>query len=281
MGKKTDTMSRTPGNPFRWIGSTYRKAHAFLTEEPDDTPLSDVLVKSVNDLEGVFYHLDALRKHLFRAIIFLAVCVALSFAFTSRIVDLLAKPIGGIQSLQAIDVTEPISVFMRVALLSGFALAIPYIAFELWLFVAPGISPKARIYGLLSLPLVGVFFMGGMVFAYYFFLPTALPFLLEFMGIATIPRPSTYISFVTRLLFFVGLSFEFPFVIYVLASMGLVRARMLANQWRIAVVVIAVLAAMITPTVDPVSMTLMMAPMLVLYIISIGLAFLAARGRSE
>jgi sec-independent protein translocase protein TatC len=281
MGKNSESVGRTAANPFRWIGSTYRRVQTFLTDETDDTPLPDVLVKSVNDLEGVFYHLDALRKHLFRAIIFLAACVMISFVFASRIVDLLAKPIGGIQSLQAIDVTEPISVFMRVALLSGFALAIPYIAFEIWLFIAPGISPKARIYGLLSLPLVGVFFIGGMMFAYYFFLPTALPFLLEFMGISTIPRPSTYISFVTRLLFFVGLSFEFPFIIYVLASMGLVRAKMLANQWRIAVVVIAVLAAMITPTVDPVSMTLMMAPMLVLYAVSIGLAYIAARGRSE
>jgi len=281
MGKNSDTGGRTAANPFRWIGSTYRRVQTFLTEETDDTPLPDVLVKSVNDLEGVFYHLDALRKHLFRAIIFLSACVLISFVFASRIVDLLAKPIGGIQSLQAIDVTEPISVFMRVALLSGFALAVPYIAFEIWLFIAPGISPKARIYGLLSLPLVGVFFIGGMMFAYYFFLPTALPFLLEFMGISTIPRPSTYISFVTRLLFFVGLSFEFPFIIYVLASMGLVRAKMLANQWRVAVVVIAVVAAMITPTVDPVSMTLMMAPMLVLYAVSIGLAYIAARGHSE
>ena len=281
MGKNSENVGRTAAKPFRWIGSTYRRVQAFLTDETDDTPLPDVLVKSVNDLEGVFFHLDALRKHLFRAIIFLAACVLISFVFASSIVDLLAKPIGGIQSLQAIDVTEPISVFMRVALLSGFALAVPYIAFEIWLFIAPGISPKARIYGLLSLPLVGVFFIGGMMFAYYFFLPTALPFLLEFMGISTIPRPSTYISFVTRLLFFVGLSFEFPFIIYVLASMGLVRAKMLANQWRIAVVVIAVLAAMITPTVDPVSMILMMAPMLVLYAVSIGLAYIAARGRSE
>jgi sec-independent protein translocase protein TatC len=280
MSKKSETMGRAPANPFRWIGSKYRQVHAFLTEETDDTPLPDVLVKSVNDLEGVFYHLDALRKHLFRAIIFLAFCVLFSFIFASRIVDLLATPIGGIESLQAIDVTEPISVFMRVSLLSGFALAIPYIAFEIWLFIAPGISPKARIYGLLSLPLVGVLFIGGMVFAYYFFLPTALPFLLQFMGISTIPRPSTYISFVTRLLFFVGLAFEFPFIVYVLASMGIVRAKMLANQWRIAVVVIAVLAAMITPTVDPVSMTLMMAPMVVLYVVSIGLAYIASRGRS-
>jgi sec-independent protein translocase protein TatC len=281
MGKKTDTMEQTSRNPFQWIGSIFRKVRDFLTEEAEDTPLPDVLVKSVNDLEGVFHHLEALRKHLFRALIVLALCVAVSFVYASNIVDLLAKPIGGIQSLQAIDVTEPISVFMRVSLLAGFALATPYLAFEIWLFVAPGISPRARIYGLLSLPLVGVFFVGGMVFAYYFFLPTALPFLLEFMGISTIPRPSTYISFVTRLLFFVGLSFEFPFVIYVLASMGLVRSKVLADQWRIAVVIIAVMAAMITPTVDPVSMALMMAPMVVLYILSIGLAHIAARGRSE
>lgn len=280
MGKRSDTIGNSPVNPFQWVGSRFRQVRNFLTEEPEDTPLPDVIAKSVNDIEGVFYHLDALRKHLMRAVLFLAFTVILSFAFTSRIVDLLAQPIGGIESLQAIDVTEPISVFMRVALLSGFALAIPYIAFEIWLFVAPGLSPKARIYGLLSLPLVGVFFIGGMIFAYQFFLPTALPFLTQFMGISTIPRPSTYISFVTRLLFFVGLSFEFPFVIYVLASMGLVRARFLANQWRIAVVIIAVLAAAITPTVDPVSMALMMAPMIVLYTVSIGLAYIAARGRS-
>lgn len=280
MGKRSDTIRRSPPNPFHWIVSKYRQVRDFLTEEPEDTPLPDVIAKSVNNIEGVFYHLDALRKHLMRAVLFLAFTVILSFAFTSRIVDLLAQPIGGIESLQAIDVTEPVSVFMRVALLSGFALAVPYIAFEIWLFVAPGLNPKARIYGLLSLPLVGVFFIGGMLFAYKFFLPTALPFLIQFMGISTIPRPSTYISFVTRLLFFVGLSFEFPFVIYVLSSMGLVTARALANQWRIAVVVIAVLAAAITPTVDPISMALMMAPMIVLYGVSIGLAYFAARGRA-
>lgn len=280
MGKRSDTIGRSPSNPFHWISSKFQQVRTFLTEEPEDTPLPDVIVKSVNDIEGVFYHLDALRKHLMRAVLFMAFTIAISFAFTSRIVDVLAQPIGGIEALQAIDITEPVGVFMRVALLSGFSLAVPYIAFEIWLFVAPGLSPKARIYGLLSLPLVGVFFIGGMLFAYKFFLPTALPFLTSFMNISTIPRPSTYISFVTRLLFFVGLSFEFPFVIYVLASMGLVRARMLANQWRVAVVIIAVLAAAITPTVDPVSMALMMAPMVVLYAFSIGLAYLAARGRS-
>jgi sec-independent protein translocase protein TatC len=280
MSKRSETIGRSLANPFQWVASKLRQAREFLTEVPEDTPLPDVIAKSVTDIEGVFYHLDALRKHLMRAVLFLAFTVIVSFTFASQIVDLLAQPIGGIESLQAIDVTEPISVFMRVALLAGFALAVPYIAFEIWLFVAPGLSPKARIYGLLSLPLVGVFFIGGMIFAFKFFLPTALPFLTQFMGISTIPRPSTYISFVTRLLFFVGLSFEFPFVIYILASMGLVRARFLANQWRIAVVIIAVLAAAITPTVDPVSMALMMAPMVVLYAVSIGLAYIAARGRT-
>jgi sec-independent protein translocase protein TatC len=82
-------------------------------------------------------------------------------------------------------------------------------------------------------------------------------------------------------MFWVGIAFEFPLVIYVLASFGLIKARMLLQQWRLAVVIIAVLAAAITPTVDPVNMSLVMGPMILLYFLSIGLASLAQRGRQK
>ena len=114
-----------------------------------------------------------------------------------------------------------------------------------------------------------------MAFAYYVMLPVALPFLLNFMGIPTLPRPASYIRFVTSLLFWVGVAFEFPLVIYLLAAVGWVRAEHLLRHWRVAVVVIAVLAAVITPTVDPVNMLLVMAPMIVLYLLGVGLALLA------
>jgi sec-independent protein translocase protein TatC len=167
---------------------------------------------------------------------------------------------------------------MLVALVTGFALALPYIAFELWLFMAPGLHARARRQGLLGIPLALIFFLGGVAFAYFLLLPTALPFLLNFMGIHTIPRVSSYVNFVTGLLFWIGISFEFPLVVYVVTLMGLIKPRALAKGWRYAIIIIAVLAAAVTPTVDPVNMGLVMLPMILLYFLSIGLSYMAAAG---
>lgn len=268
-------------SPFRWIGNSLDELKKFFTEEPEDIPLGDSIQKAVDRPQEILVHLDALRKHLFRAIGFLAVTTILSFAFTSNIIDLLARPIGGIHKLVAIDPTEPLGVFMRVALLSGFALAFPYIALELWLFVAPGLRRDSRIFGLSAIPIATIFFIGGMAFAYFVMMPVALPFLLDFMGLTTQVRPSSYIKFVTGLMFWIGVAFEFPLVIYVLARIGLIRGQMLAAQWRLAIVIIAVAAAAITPTVDPVNMALVMGPMIALYFLSIALALLAQRGRVQ
>jgi sec-independent protein translocase protein TatC len=161
----------------------------------------------------------------------------------------------------------------------GFALALPYIAFELWLFAAPGLHRNSRFAGLFAIPLVVIFFVSGMAFAFYAMLPTALPFLLNFLGMNPQIRPSSYITFVTGLMFWIGIAFEFPLVVYVLAAIGFINHKMLIDQWRFAVVIIAVLAASITPTIDPVNMSLVMAPMVVLYFISIGLAYFARRRR--
>ena len=185
------------------------------------------------------------------------------------------------EELIAIDPTEPIGVFMRVALLCGFTLAFPYIALELWLFAAPGLSRNARIFGLIAIPIAVLFFLGGMAFAYFVMLPQGLPFLLNFMGMTTVPRPSSYLKFVTNVMFWLGVSFEFPLVIYVLAMLGFVNAGMLIKQWRLAIVVIAIASAMITPTIDPVNMALVMGPLIVLYFLSILLAALAGRSRQR
>jgi sec-independent protein translocase protein TatC len=261
--------------PFKGI----RKINHFMNVDPDERPLSDVLVDTVQQPSGLIGHIIALRKHLGRMLIGLVICVGIVFAFTPRAVDLLAGPVGGISALQAIDVTESVGVFMRVALLGGVALASPYIAFELWLFAAPGLKPRARRLGLFSIPLALIFFIGGMVFAYFILLPPALEFLLNFMGITVIPRPSSYIGFVTGILFWIGVTFEFPLIIYVLTLMGIVKPKVLLKQWRIAALVVAVLAAAITPTTDPVNMALVMGPMIILYFISIGLGYLALLGR--
>jgi len=260
----------------RWFARRFNSIRAFFTEEVDDAPVGDALNKAIDNPMGLFEHLDALRKHLVRGVLVLAITTAFSFTFFTPILELLSRPLeGGIESLVAIEVTEPIGTVMRVSLLTGFALAFPYIGFELFLFIAPGLSRRARISGLFAIPVATVFFIGGMAFAYFVMLPTALPFMLNFMGINTIPRPSSYIKFVTSLMFWIGIAFEFPLVIFLLAKLGWVNARVLAKQWRLAIVIIAVVGALITPTVDPVNMSLVMLPMIVLYAFSILLAFIA------
>lgn len=265
--------------PFRLITWPIRRLRDFINYEPEDADTPEIFSRAFEHPSVLIDHLEALRRHLFRAIIGFALATALSFVFAPRILDVLAEPIGGIEALQAIEVTESVGAFMRISLLTGFALALPYIAFEMFAFVNPGLKRNERVMVVVSLPIAFVLFLCGIAFTYFVLLEPALGFLLNFMGIATIPRPSNYIRFVTSLMFWIGLAFEFPLLIYVLAGLGLVRARSLASGWRFAIVGIAVLSAAATPTVDPVNMALVMAPMTVLYFLSIVLAAIAQAGR--
>lgn len=275
--------------PFRalwWLITlpvrSLRKARRFMVTEPEEHPLGEVFMDLAQNREArqLFWdQVEALRAHLLRAVLGIIVGVAVSFAYTDKLVQYLAAPVGGLGALKAIEVTESIGVFMKVALLSGVALALPYVAFEFWMFAAPGLHPRERVFGLIGIPLAAVFFLTGMAFTYYVLLPNALPFLLNFLGIQAQLRPASYFSFVTGLMFWIGIAFEFPLVIYVLTAMGLVKPAVLARQWRVAVVVISVIAAAITPTVDPVNMGLVMLPMILLYFISIGLSYAADAGR--
>jgi sec-independent protein translocase protein TatC len=264
----------------QWIGGMFGGLRVLLLDEPEDAPVTEALTKAVQAPMDVLDHLNELRKNLFRGALFFMLTTALSFAYIEQLLDWISQPIGGIDSLQAIEVTEPLGTVMRVALLAGFSVALPYIIFELWLFAAPGLKRRSRIFGLFAIPVAFLFFVGGMAFAYYVMMPVALPFLINFMGIKTVPRPSSYVRFVTGLMFWIGVIFEFPLVVFVLANMGLVKAKTLAAQWRVAVVVIAIAAAAITPTIDPVSMGLVMGPMVFLYFLGIGLAYIA-QGRRD
>jgi sec-independent protein translocase protein TatC len=266
--------------PFR----AYRQMREFLTEEPDEHALMDVIGGVVSDKDirqAMWEQVEDLRKHLLRSLVGLALAVSLSFIFTQNLIDYLAKPVGGLQALRAIEVTESIGVFMKVALLSGLAISLPYIAFEFWLFAAPGLRPASRKFGLIAIPLATFLFVCGMAFAYYIMMPAALPFLLNFMGIQASLRPASYFSFITGVMFWIGVAFEFPLVIYVLTAIGFVKPKVLSEHWRIAIVLISILAAAITPTVDPINMALVMAPMSLLYFVSIGLSFIAYRGRTN
>jgi sec-independent protein translocase protein TatC len=154
----------------------------------------------------------------------------------------------------------------------------PVIVYQIVAFVLPGLQRNERLWVLFMVPFATVLFVAGMAFTWFVMLPTAIPFLAGFLGITTQVRPENYFDFITRLMFWIGVCFELPLVIMFLAKLKFVSARQLAGGWRYAVVGMAILAAVVTPTVDPVNMGLVMAPLMVLYLISILLAAFVRRG---
>jgi sec-independent protein translocase protein TatC len=266
--------------PFRAV----TRFHGFLNTEPEERPISEVfidLATSSDTRQMMWNQVETLRMHLLRAVLALAFAVIASFWVAQDLMEYFAAPVGGLEKLQAIQVTEEVGVFMRVAMSVGIAIAFPYIAFEMWLFAAPGLKPRERKLGLIGIPLATILFLTGMAFTFYILLPAALPFLGGFTRITQFWTAHEYFSFVTGLMFWIGIFFEFPLVIYVLTAMGLVQPKVLGDQWRLAVVIISILAAAITPTIDPVNMGLVMLPMILLYFISIGLSYIAFAGRKQ
>jgi len=267
--------------PFRLARTAYR----FLNEDfEEDRPLMDALASLATEKQArasLWDHIDELRMHLLRMLIGLAMGVGISFYFTIPLMEYLAIPVQGLENLQAIKVTEEVGVYMRVALMSGIAIMLPYLAFELWLFAAPGLRPRERKFGLAGIPLATILFLAGMAFTYFALLPTALPFLGGFTKIQQLWTANDYFGFVTGLMVWIGLFFEFPLVVYILTSIGFIKPHILSQQWRLAIVIIAIIAAAITPTIDPVTMGLTMLPMILLYFASIGLSYIAYAGRRK
>ncbi len=262
----------------------WKNAKAFLNEEPEERSLIDTTASTIQSADArasLFDHIEVLRKHLFRALLSLILTVSISFAFSQFLIDYLATPVGGIEKLGEINPIDSIGAFMNVSLISGIIIALPYIAFEFWFFLAPGLKPSAKKFGLLGIPAATFLFIAGVLFAVQILLPPALGFLATFMKTEKNWTVVYYISFVSKIIFGIGIAFEFPLVIYILSSIGLVKPETLKKQWRLAVVIIAVIAAAITPTVDPVNMGLVMLPMTLLYFISIGLSYIAYNGREK
>jgi sec-independent protein translocase protein TatC len=225
----------------------------------------------------IWEHLNELRRRLFAAVIALVITTAISFLAANYFIEVLTEPVGGLAHLQAITVTENVGVFMRVALLGGVILGMPVIVYELLLYILPGLTSKEKKWIYVAVPFASLLFLAGVMFSFYIMLPRAIPFLLGFLNVPTTPRISDYIDFITNLMFWIGVSFETPLIIFVLAKFKVVSASQLIKGWRFAVVIIAVIAAVVTPTVDPVNMSLLMVPLMGLYGLSIILAWFARR----
>lgn len=233
----------------------------------------------VDDQEmSIWDHISELRKRIIIGLAAVVVTTLASvFMLATPLIEFLARPAGGLSHFIVIEVTESVGVYMRVALLAGFILSLPIIVSQIIAFILPGLYPNEKRWLYWSIPLASLFFLGGVAFSYYVMLPTAIPFLQGFLAVTPAWRLANYIGFVTNLMFWIGLAFESPLVVFLLAKFHVVSAGMLARQWRYAIVIIAIIAAVVTPTVDPVNMSLLMAPLFALYLLSILFAYIGWR----
>lgn len=225
-------------------------------------------------------HLKELRNRLFFSAIAVAVFMVPAFYLTNYVLLFFKSLAPGIE-LVFTGATEMLATYMKVSIYLALAMALPFVFFQAFMFVSPALSSREKRYVYVLLPGVVFFFIAGVVFSYAVLLPPALKFLLTFgQGIA---RPlievGNYVSLVSRLLFWTGVVFEIPMVMYFLSKLGVVSARALARGRKIALVGAFILGAMITPTIDPVNQILISLPIFALYEIGIWLAKLAGRGR--
>ena len=224
---------------------------------------------------SILAHLRELRTRLLKAAVALIISSLLTSVFAGEIIEFLIRPYGN--KLQTLGPTENVITYFRVALLSGAALAMPVIVYQLLAFIVPGLTRGERRWVYFSVPFTTVLFAGGISFAWFVMVPAAVDFLASFRSDLFLNEWTAreYISFVVSVAFWIGVSFQTPLIIFILAKVGMVTPGFLARNWRFAVVIVAVIAAVITPTVDPFNMALLMLPLLALYGLSIALAMLA------
>jgi sec-independent protein translocase protein TatC len=177
--------------------------------------------------------------------------------------------------------TESIGIMFKIGLYGGLLLASPVVVYQFIAFVLPGLTPKEK--RMIFPGLIGVvaFLMGGMAFAYWVILPASLGFLLTFADsqFDSVIGAKQYLDFVIRIIFWVGLSFELPMVLALLARLGLVTWRKLLAFWRYAIVLVFVIAAIVTPTPDPLTQSFVAGPLLFLYFVGVFFAFVVGRKR--
>ncbi|MBI1804035.1 MAG: twin-arginine translocase subunit TatC [Ignavibacteria bacterium] len=232
-------------------------------------------------------HLEELRWRIVKAVLGLLAGVIVCGIFSDWIVNqVVLRPSQIVNPPLKLINTIPygqITFYMMVVIVGGLILSSPWIIFQLWRFVEPGLKPKERKYISSIVVYTTLCFLLGVAFAYFVMLPYMLGFFAAFgtAGITNMISIDEYMSFVIQLVLLSGLIFELPMVSYFLARFGIMTPAFMRHYRRHAIVVIMIIAAIVTPTTDPVTMTIFALPMLVLYEVSIWIASVAKRKRDE
>jgi sec-independent protein translocase protein TatC len=230
-------------------------------------------------------HLEELRLRIIWSVVAWIVGGVVTFQFLGKIVEFLKRPLdvyakglGLNYELQALRVTEQITTAFVIGAFGGLILAMPVILYQLWAFVAPGLTRRERGYAIPFIFGSLLAFAAGLSFAYFVALPFSLPFLIGFLpGVKFQPTISEYVGDVIGPMVLFGLLFQLPVLMFLIAKIGIISSRFFALQRRIAIFAIVVLAAIMTPTQDPVTLGIASVPLILLYEVGIWLAKIAER----
>ena len=232
-------------------------------------------------------HLDELRKRLVISVAAIFIGFLIAFAFIVPIFAFVMRPLdellpeGG--EFIYTEPTEAFFLYIKIAALVGLIFAMPMVLLQLWRFVAPGLYAHEKKSTIPFVTLSSLFFLGGCLFAHYLLFPTAWRFLAGFSNeyMTFMPRIQPTFSLYVRLALACGVVFQMPTLVFFLARVGVVSAGFLLRNTKYAILIIFIVAAVLTPTGDPVTLTLMAAPMMVLYALSIGIAWAVAPRRKD
>lgn len=227
-------------------------------------------------------HITELRSRLIRIMIGVGVAASVSYGYWERIWSALAYPLTKQHLKVSFIATSPTETFMtsiKMSLISGVILSIPWIMWHVWRFLAPGLFVKERKVFAIAFGSSVFMFAVGAAFAYFAVLPAGLAFLATYTNgaIAQNWRQDEFVGFMSQFMLAFGVIFELPVACYVLASMGLITAKAMWSFFRYAIVLIFIVAAFLTPGPDPVSQCLMAIPLCLLYALSIGITAIAQK----
>jgi sec-independent protein translocase protein TatC len=231
-------------------------------------------------------HLDELRKRIIRSLLSLCVGVAIAAFFIEDIYAFVMLPLRQMlrpgETMIYTYPTEAFMLYLRIALIAGLFIAAPLIFAQVWLFVAPALYAKERRYAIPFVLLSTIGFIAGAAFSHY----VAFPLMWRFFGsfsndlVSFMPRIEDAFSLYMRMLLGMALVFQMPALVFFLARMGVVTARWMVRQFKYAVLVIVIVAAVITPSADIASQMIVAVPMLGLYVLSIAIAWLFGKKRA-
>jgi sec-independent protein translocase protein TatC len=258
------------------------------SEEPeadDSDGWGDALLKGGGAKMTFLEHLDELRKRLTISIAAIGVGCIVAFAFVQKIYDFIMDPLSRLlpkgSTFVFTEPTEAFVLYVKMSLLAGVVMAVPVILWQAWLFVAPGLYAKEKRLAVPFVVLATVGFIGGAAFTHYLLFPWMWTFFASFATekLTFLPRIEPVFALYVKMILGMGLVFQMPAVVYSLARIGLVTARFLIKSFKYAILIIFIAAAVITPSGDMLTQTLFAAPMIGLYIISIGIAWIFGKRR--